>query len=80
MENIALQSHFRLKNGNNVIPHVIQEHRKFANFATLYFAYSRPGFRTLLFLSMAVARALIGGGGEGGVYIHIFVFCPTDFF
>ena len=26
----------------------------------------------------AVARALIGGGG--GVYIHIFVFCPTNFF
>ncbi len=26
-----------------------------------------------------VTRALIGGGG-GGVYIHIFVFCPTDFF
>ena len=25
-----------------------------------------------------VTRALIGGGG--GVYIHIFVFCPTDFF
>ena len=27
----------------------------------------------------AVARALIGGGG-GGVYIHIFVLCPTDLF
>ena len=26
----------------------------------------------------AVARALIGEGG--GVYIHIFVFCPTNFF
>ena len=26
----------------------------------------------------AIARALIGGGG--GVYIHIFVFCPTNFF
>ena len=25
-----------------------------------------------------ITRALIGGGG--GVYIHIFVFCPTDFF
>ena len=25
----------------------------------------------------AVARTLIGGGG---VYIHIFGFCPTDFF
>ena len=25
----------------------------------------------------AVARALIGGGG---VYIHIFVLCPTNFF
>ena len=29
-------------------------------------------------LLRAVARALIGGGG--GVYIHIFVLCPTDFF
>ncbi len=29
-------------------------------------------------LYRAVARALIGGGG--GVYIHIFVFCPTNFF
>ncbi len=29
--------------------------------------------------SRAVARALIGGGG-GGLYIHIFVLCPTDFF
>ena len=28
-----------------------------------------PGYR-------AVARTIIGGGG---VYIHIFVFCPTDF-
>ena len=27
----------------------------------------------------AVARPIIGGGGGGG-YIHIFVFCPTDFF
>ena len=26
----------------------------------------------------AVARALIGGGG--GLYIHIFRFCPTNFF
>ncbi len=26
----------------------------------------------------AVARALMGGGG--GVYIHIFALCPTDFF
>ena len=73
MENIALQSHFRLKNGNNVIPHVIQEHRKFANFATLYFPYSRPGFRTLLFLSMAVARALIGGGGGGGRGVYSYI-------
>ncbi len=30
-------------------------------------------------LERAVARALIGGGG-GGVYSHIFVLCPTDFF
>ncbi len=30
------------------------------------------------FASSGVTRALIGGGG--GVYIHIFVFCPTDFF
>ena len=29
-------------------------------------------------LNRAIARALIGGGG--GVYIHIFVFCPTNFF
>jgi hypothetical protein len=29
--------------------------------------------------SRGVTRALIGGGG-GGVYIHIFVFCPTNFF
>ena len=28
----------------------------------------------------AVARALIGGGGGEGVYIHIFVLCPTNFF
>ena len=27
----------------------------------------------------AVARTLIGGGG-GGVHIHVFMFCPTDFF
>ena len=27
----------------------------------------------------AVARPIIGGGG-GGCMIHIFVFCPTDFF
>ena len=27
--------------------------------------------------SRAVARTLIGGGG---VPIHIFMFCPTDFF
>ena len=26
----------------------------------------------------AVARTLIGGGG--GVFIHIFMFCPTSFF
>ena len=29
--------------------------------------------------SRAVARTLIGGGG-GRVYIHIFGFCPTNFF
>ena len=28
----------------------------------------------------AVARPMIGGGGAVGVYTHIFVFCPTDFF
>ena len=31
----------------------------------------------------AVPSAIIGGGGGGGggvVYIHIYVFCPTDFF
>ena len=27
----------------------------------------------------AVTKALIGGGG-GGVDIHIFAFCPTNFF
>ena len=32
------------------------------------------------YLPRAVARALIGGGGGGEVYIHIFVFCPTNFF
>jgi hypothetical protein len=34
-------------------------------------------------LVRAVARLIIGGGGGGGggggVYIHIFVFYPTDF-
>ncbi len=36
----------------------------------------------VLFIISMVARALIGGGGGGGrgVYIRIFVFCPTDFF
>ena len=29
-------------------------------------------------ISTAVARTLIGGGG--GVFIHIFMFCPTSFF
>ena len=28
-------------------------------------------------ITRAVARALIGGGG---VYIHIFMLCPTNFF
>ncbi len=28
----------------------------------------------------AETRALIGGGGGGGVNMHIFVFCPTNFF
>ena len=30
----------------------------------------------LVSLDMAVTRMLI----QGGVYIHIFMFCPTDFF
>ena len=33
---------------------------------------------TIMTRSSGVTRALIGGGG--GVYIHIFVLCPTDFF
>ena len=40
----------------------------FSMLFSLVFAYTRTSFR-------AVARTLIGG-----VYIHIFGFCPTDFF
>ena len=32
---------------------------------------------TLMCLCRDVTRTLIGGGG---VFIHIFMFCPTDFF
>ena len=34
-------------------------------------------YKTYIVLNRAVARTLIG---RRGVYIHIFMFCPTDFF
>ncbi len=36
------------------------------------------GVHAVIYVDRAVARALIWGGG--GLYIHIFVFCPTNFF
>ena len=35
-------------------------------------------YMCIYMMDRSVTRALIGGGG--GVYIHIFVFCPTNFF
>ena len=44
---------------------------------TLKISNSKSTPPPLLCLIRAVARTLIGGGG---VHIHIFMFCPTDFF
>ena len=55
---------------------IVYESSKFTTFISTIFDVLNSAF-SLLKLFGAVARTLIGGGG---VYIHIFGFCPTDFF